>query len=113
MDECPAEKNGTGRVAPDIAEDLCAVADSRDLRCRLRVRWRGISRSAGLAEDEPAAYALINTMRLDEDQIGGLELAIDKAEDPQKGSAGGSKRKSTGSWCGPGSEPLRTRRRSK
>jgi hypothetical protein len=85
LDECPAEKNGTGRVAPDIAEDLCAVADSRGLRCRLRVRWRGISRSAWFAEDEPAAYALINAMRLDEDQIGGLELAIDKAEDPEKG----------------------------
>ena len=39
----------------------------------------------GLAEDEPAAYALINAMRLDEDQIGSLELAINEAEDPEKG----------------------------
>ncbi len=39
----------------------------------------------GLAGDEPAAYALINAMRLDEDQVGSLELAINKAEDPEKG----------------------------
>jgi glycine betaine/proline transport system substrate-binding protein len=39
----------------------------------------------GLAEDEPAAYALINAMRLDEDQIGSLELAINEAEDSEKG----------------------------
>jgi glycine betaine/proline transport system substrate-binding protein len=44
-----------------------------------------ISRSAGLAGDEGAAYALINATRLDEDQIGGLELAINKAEDPERG----------------------------
>ena len=39
----------------------------------------------GLAEDEPAAYALINAMRLDEDNVGSLELAINKAEDPEAG----------------------------
>jgi glycine betaine/proline transport system substrate-binding protein len=39
----------------------------------------------GLAEDEPAAYALINAMRLDEDQVGSLELCINKAEDPETG----------------------------
>ena len=39
----------------------------------------------GLAEDEPAAYALINAMRLDEDQVGSLELAINQAEDPEVG----------------------------
>jgi glycine betaine/proline transport system substrate-binding protein len=39
----------------------------------------------GLAEDEPAAYALINAMRLDEDQVGSMELAINEAEDPEKG----------------------------
>ena len=44
-----------------------------------------ISRSAGLAGDEGAAYALINATRLDEVQIGGLELAINKAEDPERG----------------------------
>jgi glycine betaine/proline transport system substrate-binding protein len=38
-----------------------------------------------LAEDEPAAYALINAMRLDEDQIGSLELTINQAEDPEAG----------------------------
>ena len=38
-----------------------------------------------LAEDEPAAYALINAIRLDEDQIGSLELAINAAEDPEVG----------------------------
>lgn len=39
----------------------------------------------GLAEREPAAYALINAMRLDEDQVGSLELAINEAEDPEAG----------------------------
>ena len=39
----------------------------------------------GLAEDEPGAYALINAMRLDEDNVGSLELAINKAEDPEVG----------------------------
>ena len=39
----------------------------------------------GLAEDEPAAYALINAMRLNEDQIGSLELVINEAEDPEAG----------------------------
>ncbi len=38
-----------------------------------------------LAEDEPAAYALINAMKLSEDQVGSLELAINKAEDPEAG----------------------------
>jgi glycine betaine/proline transport system substrate-binding protein len=39
----------------------------------------------GFAEDEPVAYALINAMKLDEDQIGSLELAINEAEDPEAG----------------------------
>jgi glycine betaine/proline transport system substrate-binding protein len=39
----------------------------------------------GFAEDEPVAYALINAMRLDEDQVGSLELAINEAEDPEAG----------------------------
>lgn len=39
----------------------------------------------GLAHDEPAAYALINAMRLNEDQVGSLEIAINKADDPEKG----------------------------
>ena len=39
----------------------------------------------GLAEDEPVAYALINAMRLNEDQVGSLEIAINKAEDPEMG----------------------------
>jgi glycine betaine/proline transport system substrate-binding protein len=38
-----------------------------------------------LSEDEPEAYALIKAMRLDEDQVGSLELAINKAEDPEVG----------------------------
>ncbi len=38
-----------------------------------------------LAEDEPAAYALINAMKLDEAQVGSLELAINRAEDPEAG----------------------------
>jgi glycine betaine/proline transport system substrate-binding protein len=42
-------------------------------------------RREGLAEDEPEAYALINAMRLDEDQVGSLELAINRAEDPEAG----------------------------
>jgi glycine betaine/proline transport system substrate-binding protein len=39
----------------------------------------------GFAEDNPDAYAFINAMRLDEDQVGSLELAINKAEDPEAG----------------------------
>ena len=39
----------------------------------------------GLAEDEPAAYALINAMRLDEDQVGSLEISINNADDPEQG----------------------------
>jgi glycine betaine/proline transport system substrate-binding protein len=39
----------------------------------------------GLEEDHPDAYALINAMRLDEDQINTLELAINEARDPEKG----------------------------
>ncbi len=39
----------------------------------------------GFAEDEPVAYALINAMRLDEEQVGSLELAINEAEDPETG----------------------------
>jgi len=39
----------------------------------------------GLAEDDPAAYALINAMRLDEDQVGSLELEINKVGDPETG----------------------------
>jgi glycine betaine/proline transport system substrate-binding protein len=39
----------------------------------------------GLAKDEPAAYALINAMRLDEDQVGSLELSINKAPDQETG----------------------------
>ena len=110
--EQPAEKSRVGRAAPDIAEDLASVADSRGPRCRLRIRWRGeltlgylgwdeivansdltkvlreilhsVTRE-GPAEDEPAAYALINAMRLDEDQIGSLVLTVNEAEDPEAG----------------------------
>ena len=39
----------------------------------------------GFAEDEPAAYALTNAMRLDEERVGSLEIAINNAEDPEKG----------------------------
>jgi glycine betaine/proline transport system substrate-binding protein len=39
----------------------------------------------GLEEDHPDAYALINAMRLDENQINTLELAINEAKDPEKG----------------------------
>jgi len=39
----------------------------------------------GFAEDEPVAYAFIKAMRLDEDQVGSLELAINEAEDPETG----------------------------
>jgi len=38
-----------------------------------------------LADDEPAAYALISAMRLDEDQVGSLEISINNAGDPEKG----------------------------
>lgn len=36
-------------------------------------------------KDHPDAYALMNAMRLDEDQINTLELAINEAKDPEKG----------------------------
>jgi glycine betaine/proline transport system substrate-binding protein len=39
----------------------------------------------GLADDEPVAYVLINAMRLDEDQVGSLEISINNAGDPEKG----------------------------
>jgi glycine betaine/proline transport system substrate-binding protein len=39
----------------------------------------------GFSGREPAAYALINAMRLDEDQVGSLELAINEAKDPEAG----------------------------
>ena len=39
----------------------------------------------GLQEDNPDAYALMNAMRLDENQINTLELAINEAKDPEKG----------------------------
>jgi glycine betaine/proline transport system substrate-binding protein len=41
---------------------------------------------AGLAEDDPVAYALISNMRLTEDQVNQLELAIRKAGDPEEGA---------------------------
>src|SRR5215204_642621 len=62
--EWSAEKNGRGWAAPDLAEDFCAVGDSRGPRCRLRVRWRrgsharlpGLGRERGqLLPDEGAA----------------------------------------------------------
>jgi glycine betaine/proline transport system substrate-binding protein len=39
----------------------------------------------GLAEDEPAAYALISHMRLDADQVASLEMSINKAANPEAG----------------------------
>jgi len=39
----------------------------------------------GLVEDEPEAYALINAMRLNEDEVGSLEIAINKADAPETG----------------------------
>jgi glycine betaine/proline transport system substrate-binding protein len=39
----------------------------------------------GLADDEPAAYALINHMRLDEDQVSSLEISINAAPNPEAG----------------------------
>jgi glycine betaine/proline transport system substrate-binding protein len=38
-----------------------------------------------LADDDPAAYALINAMRLDENQVGSLEISTNNAGDPEKG----------------------------
>lgn len=40
----------------------------------------------GFSEDEPAAYALIDSMRLDEKHIGDIELAIQSAESPEAGA---------------------------
>jgi glycine betaine/proline transport system substrate-binding protein len=39
----------------------------------------------GLADDEPAAYALISHMRLDEDQVSSLEISINEAANPEAG----------------------------
>ncbi len=39
----------------------------------------------GLEEDDPVAYALINAMKLDEAQVNTLELAINRAGDPERG----------------------------
>ena len=39
----------------------------------------------GLADDDPVAYALINHMRLDEDQVAGLEISINGAANPEQG----------------------------
>ncbi len=39
----------------------------------------------GLEEDDPTAYALINAMKLDEDQVNTLELAINEAGEPERG----------------------------
>jgi glycine betaine/proline transport system substrate-binding protein len=39
----------------------------------------------GLADDQPAAYALMNHMRLDAGQVAGLEISINDAPDPQTG----------------------------
>jgi glycine betaine/proline transport system substrate-binding protein len=39
----------------------------------------------GLADDEPAAHALIGAMRLNEDQVGSLEISINNADGPETG----------------------------
>ena len=39
----------------------------------------------GLEEDDPVAYALINAMKLDEEQVNILEPAINRAGDPERG----------------------------
>ena len=39
----------------------------------------------GLADHEPAAYALMNHMRLDADQVAKLEISINDAANPEAG----------------------------
>ena len=39
----------------------------------------------GLADDDPVAHALIKTMRLDADQVAGLEISINNAANPEAG----------------------------
>ena len=39
----------------------------------------------GLADDEPAAHVLIGAMRLNEDQVGSLEISINNADGPETG----------------------------
>jgi glycine betaine/proline transport system substrate-binding protein len=39
----------------------------------------------GLAEDDPTAYALLEAMKLDEEQVAELELEIEEAGDPKQG----------------------------
>lgn len=40
----------------------------------------------GLSEDDPVAYALINAMKLDGNQVGELELSIRRAPSPEEGA---------------------------
>ncbi|MGH3147353.1 MAG: glycine betaine ABC transporter substrate-binding protein [Rubrobacter sp.] len=47
-------------------------------------RLHSVMRS-GFAEDDPVAHALIVAMRLDEEQVGALEISINEAKDPEKG----------------------------
>jgi glycine betaine/proline transport system substrate-binding protein len=39
----------------------------------------------GFADDEPAAYAIMNHMRLDADQVASLEISINNAPNPEAG----------------------------
>jgi glycine betaine/proline transport system substrate-binding protein len=39
----------------------------------------------GLADDDPAAYALISAMRLDADEVASLEISINNAANPEAG----------------------------
>lgn len=45
-------------------------------------------RRRGFSEDDPVAHALISAMKLDEEQIGAIELSINRAGDPEKGVKG-------------------------
>ena len=56
----------------------------------------------GLADDDPAAYALIKAMRLDADQVASLEISINNAGNPETGIRRWLKKRRTGSWCVPG-----------
>jgi hypothetical protein len=58
----------------------------------------------GLPEDDPVAYAFMDALKLDEDQLNDLESTINEAGDPLEGG-----RRTNAASGSPGSRPPRTR----
>jgi hypothetical protein len=59
----------------------------------------------GLADAEPTAYAIMKALALTEEQVDGLEEAINAAGDPLEGARQWAK--DNPEWCGPGSRGRR------